>query len=206
VANGQIVCVVDDDASVRKSLDALLTSAGLTARVYDAATAFLADGAWTDGCLVADIRMPGMNGIELQQEMKRIGSPLPVIFITGHGDIPLAVRTIRAGAYDFIEKPFDDQVLLDSVRSALESRKHDRYRAEEVRTAHELLALLTPRERDVLEQLVVGRSNKLAAHELAVSPRTIEVHRARIMDKLHARSIADLVKMAMTASLLPLSN
>jgi two-component system, LuxR family, response regulator FixJ len=202
--NKQTVFVVDDDASVRKSLCALLASAKLPNRDFASAKAFLAEGISEAGCLIADVRMPEMSGLELQEEIVKRGYLMPVIIVTGHGDVPLAVRAMKAGAVDFVEKPFDDEALLASVHKALESGRQVRNRSQEAEAAHELLSLLTPRERQVLEQLVVSRSNKVAAHELAISPRTIEIHRARIMDKLNARSLSDLVRTAMAASLPPL--
>ncbi|MEI9995571.1 MAG: response regulator FixJ [Rhizomicrobium sp.] len=189
------IFVVDDDPGVRDSLRVLMESAGYIVRDHDSAKAFLADRTG-GGCLVADIRMPEMDGLELQEEMIRRNMPIPVIVITGHGDVPLAVRAMKAGAVDFIEKPFDDEVLLTSIRRALEIGQKTRVKAAEVAAAERLLALLTPRERNVLDQLVMGRSNKVAAYELGISPRTVEIHRAHIMDKMNARSLSDLVRIA----------
>jgi two-component system response regulator FixJ len=142
-----------------------------------------------------------MDGLELHEELIRRGIDLAVIIMTGHGDVPLAVRTMKAGALDFIEKPFDDEVMLRSVRRALEISRQSRDRRAEAKAAQELLALLTPRELNVLEQLVAGRSNKLAAYELGISPRTVEIHRARIMGKMNARNLSDLVRIALAAPL-----
>jgi two-component system response regulator FixJ len=193
------IFVVDDDHDVRESTRVLLESAGFKVRVYASATAFLADRPPPVGCLIADIRMPEMDGLELQEELIRRGVDLPVIIMTGHGDVPLAVRAMKAGALDFIEKPFNDEFMLASVRRALEIGLRTRNKLAEAKAAQDLLNLLTPRERNVLEQLVAGRSNKVAAYELGISPRTIEIHRARIMDKMNARSLSDLVRIALAA-------
>jgi two-component system response regulator FixJ len=195
----QQVFVVDDDAGVRDSLRLLLISAGFKVTCYSAATLFLADSTPKLGCLVADIRMPDMTGLELQDELSRRGETLPVIIITGHGDVPLAVRALKSGAVDFIEKPFDDEQLLAGIRRALEIGSRDRIRLAERRGAQEMLELLTPRERAILDKLVTGRSNKVAAYELGISPRTVEIHRARIMDKLKAANLSDLVRIALAA-------
>jgi two-component system response regulator FixJ len=144
--------------------------------------------------------MPEMDGLELQEELARRAIIIPVIIMTGHGDVPLAVRAMKAGALDFLEKPFEEEAMLGSIRRALDlgRQKHDQI--AEARAAQDLLALLTPRERHVLDQLVAGRSNKVAAYELGISPRTIEIHRARIMDKMNARSLSDLVRTALAAA------
>lgn len=196
----ETIFVIDDDPSVRESMRALLESANYKVRDYASAHAFLADQPPRSGCLISDIRMPEMDGLELQEEVARRGIDIPVIIMTGHGDVPLAVRAMKAGALDFLEKPFDDEAMLGSVRRALEfgRQKHDQM--AEARAAQDLLALLTPRERHVLDQLVAGRSNKVAAFELGISPRTIEIHRARIMDKMNAHSLSDLVRTALAAS------
>ncbi|MGZ5896065.1 MAG: response regulator transcription factor [Xanthobacteraceae bacterium] len=151
------------------------------------------------GCLVTDIRMPEMDGLELQEEIAKRGIDLPVVIMTGHGDVPLAVRAMKAGAMDFVEKPFDDEAMLASVQRALLVGHQERARLAEAKAAQELIALLTPRERNVLEKLVAGRSNKVAAYELGISPRTIEIHRANIMDKMHARSLSEVVRIALAA-------
>jgi two-component system response regulator FixJ len=147
--------------------------------------------------------MPEMDGLTLQEEVVKQKRGLPVVIITGHGDVPLAVRAMKAGAVDFIEKPFDDEMLLSSISRALEIGNKTRSEAAEASAAERLLALLTPRERTVLDQLVVGRSNKVAAHELGISPRTIEIHRAHIMDKMNARSLSDLVRISLAAGRSP---
>lgn len=194
-----LIYVVDDDVDVRDSLRILLESAGYGVKDFGAAKEFLAEGAFTGTCLVADIRMPEMDGLELQEELVRRKLSLPVIIITGHGDVPLAVRAMKAGAIDFIEKPFDDENLLSSIRRAIEIGQQVRTREAEAAAAERLLTLLTPRERDVLDQLVIGRSNKVAAYELGISPRTVEIHRAHIMDKMNARSLSDLVRISLAA-------
>ncbi len=194
------IIVVDDDADVRDSMRALLEAAGYGVRDYASANEFLTDPYTASGCLIADIRMAGMDGLELQQEVVRRGLDLPVIIITGHGDVPLAVRAMKAGAMDFIEKPFDDETILASIQRALEVGQRERDKSAEVRAAKQLLDLLTPREHSVLEQLVSGRSNKVAAYELGISPRTVEIHRAHIMSKMKARNLSDLVRIALAAN------
>lgn len=197
------VYVVDDDDGTRRSIRFLLETANYTVKDYQSARAFLADPIYKSGCLIADIRMPEMDGLELQDEVMRLGLDLAVVIITGHGDVHLAVRAMKAGAIDFLEKPFNEQMLLDSVHRGLEAAARSRSDAAEIRAAQRLLALLTPRERNVLERLVAGLSNKAAAHELGISPRTIEVYRAQIMDKLNAHSFSDLVRTAIAASRQP---
>jgi two-component system response regulator FixJ len=196
----QTVYIVDDDDAVRDSLRMLLESASHNVQGFDTARAFLSDADMDRGiCLVVDIRMPGMSGLELQETMARRNIAMPVIVITGHGDVPLAVRAMTAGAVDFIEKPFDDQRMLDSVARALQIGNQKRSRASEAQAARDLLALLTPRERDVFDQLVKGHPNKIVAHELGISPRTVEIHRANVMDKLQARNLSDIVRTALAA-------
>ncbi len=197
--DGALVIVVDDDEHVRDSMRALLESAGYAVRDFASASAALAADISDSGCLIADIRMPEMDGLELQEHLGNRSS-IPVIVITGHGDVPLAVRAMKAGAVDFIEKPFDDEIMLRSVQRAIEIAAHVRSRTADARAAQQLLSLLTPRERNVLEQLVAGRSNKVAAYELGISPRTIEIHRAHIMDKMNARSLSDLVRVSLAAA------
>jgi two-component system, LuxR family, response regulator FixJ len=195
-----MVLVVDDDTAIRDSLSALLESAGHAVKAYPSARTLLNDRILVGSCLLADVRMPEMDGLELQEEIGRRGIELPVIIMTGHGDVPLAVRAMKAGAVDFIEKPFGDEHLLDCIDRALRIGEQKQGKTAEFRAAQELIALLTPRERHVLDQLVAGRSNKIAAYELGISPRTIEIHRAHIMDKMNARSLSDLVRIAIAAS------
>ena len=198
------IFVVDDDADVRDSLCALLEASGFGVEGFDGPKAFLASTAPTrTGCLIADIRMPDMDGLELQQELARRGAKLAIIIMTGHGDVPLAVRAMKAGATDFIEKPFDDEIMLASVRRALTEGKQLQQGSALARAAKERVAELSPRERQVLEHLVAGKQNKVIAHELNISPRTIEIHRAHLMDKMQARSLSELVRLAIAAGVVP---
>lgn len=195
------VYVVDDDADVRHSLAVLLRTAGYVARTFCTAKDLLDAEPLTACCIVADVRMPGMDGLEMQAELIRRKCEIPVVIITGHGDIPQAVRAMKAGALDFIEKPFDDDALLSSIRRAIDIGVGRLTAAATAQDALEQLSLLTPRERDVFEQLVAGRPNKVAAYELEISPRTVEIHRARIMDKLKAHSLSDLVRLSLAAAM-----
>jgi len=193
------VYIVDDDEAVRSALRLLMKSAGYTTVTFESAQEFLARyNAQQPGCLVLDVRMPGMSGMELQQELNRRGAILPVIFISGHGDIPMAVEAMHSGAFDFLQKPFKDQDLLDRVARALSSDSAARAEKLEVDHIRELLATLTPREHEVLDMVVSGKPNKIMAADLNLSQRTVEVHRARVMEKMHARSLAQLVRMMMT--------
>ncbi|HUO03000.1 MAG TPA: response regulator [Rhizomicrobium sp.] len=194
MSDGSLVVVIDDHESVRDSLRALLEANGLSVKDYASAVAYLEDGASGD-CVLADLRMPQMTGLELQQEMTRRNSPVPVIVVTGHGDVPLAVTAMRAGAFDFLEKPYDDDVLLDSIHRALAVGRKTQQTQTESRAAAALIAALTTREHEVLDHLVLGKSNKLIAHELGISPRTVETHRARLQEKLKARGLSDLVRL-----------
>jgi RNA polymerase sigma factor (sigma-70 family) len=198
-----LVYVVDDEASIRDSLAMLLRSVGLASRTFTDAKSFLAAyEPRPDTCLIADVRMPGMSGIELQEALRSRGAALPIIIITGHGDIAMAVRAMKAGAADFIEKPFHDQTLLDAVHRAL-ARSADP-RAEAALDGDELgrrLATLTPREREVMALVVEGRPNKTVATRLGLSTRTVEVHRAKAMEKMQAHSLADLVRMAIACGM-----
>lgn len=195
-----IVFVVDDDAAVCDSLRFLIESVGLQVRTFSSADEFLA--AYTPdqpGCLVLDIRMPGMSGLELQEQLAKRGYTLPVIIITAHGDVPSAVRAMHAGAVDFMSKPFNDQSLLDRVHQALAKDARTR-RDEAVRAAIAAkVALLTPREREVMDLVVSGMSNKGIAAQLQLSAKTVETHRARVMEKMEAGSVAELVRMVLTA-------
>jgi two-component system response regulator FixJ len=198
------VIVVDDDPDVRDSLQALLQSAGYKARLFDSGGALLAAFSPDDaGCIIADIRMPDMDGITLQTRLAEHGNALPVIIITGHGDVPLAVRAMKAGALDFIEKPFDDDRLLDSVKRALDRTREQRNQAASTQAVTQRISSLTPRELDVLKLLVAGHPNKVVAHQLEISPRTVEVHRGHLMEKMQARSLSDLVRMALSAGVGP---
>jgi len=199
VMSDEHVFVVDDDADIRDSMRLLLEVAGFKVRNFTSARQFLADDSAKNGCLIADIRMPDMSGLELQEEVARRHLDLPVIIMTGHGDVPLAVRAMKAGAIDFLEKPFDEEKMLASVRRALEIGSRSRSRKAEAQAAKNLLASLTPRERGVLDKLVQGRSNKVVAYELGISPRTVEIHRAHIMGKMDASSLSDLVRVVLAA-------
>ena len=194
MSDGALIVVIDDHESVRCSLRALLESSGLKVRDYASAVAYLAESGGGD-CLLVDLRMPQMTGLELQQELNRRNSPVPLILISGHGDVPLAVAAMRAGAFDFLEKPFDDDVLLNSIHRALAEGRKTRQTHSESRAAAALIAALTSREHEVLDHLVLGKSNKLIAHELGISPRTVETHRARLQEKLKARGLSDLVRL-----------
>ena len=202
MADQPSVHVIDDDEAMRDSLAFLLRSANIPVRTHESAVAFLAALAGVrSGCIVTDVRMPEIDGLELLRRLKQLGVHLPVIVITGHGDVPLAVEAMRVGAADFLEKPFDDDVLLAAVRSALareheESRRHAE-KADIVRRA----ATLSQRERQVLDGLVAGKPNKVIAHDLGISPRTIEIYRANVMDKMQAASLSELVRMALAADL-----
>lgn len=196
------VFIVDDDADVRDSLSALLESAGFSVVLFEAAAGFLsAYKGGSDCCLVTDIRMPGMDGIALQDELASRGVQIPVIVMTGHGDVPLAVRAMKAGAIDFLEKPFDDERLIASVHAALEIGQKQYADGVRAAGAQDSIATLTERERDVFLLLVAGHPNKVVAHKLDISPRTVEVHRGHIMDKTKARNLADLVRIALAAGL-----
>lgn len=194
----QVVHVIDDDADVRQSLAFLLSTAGLAVRVYESAVNFLkALPEAQDGCVVTDVRMPEMDGLELQRRLKAAGAKLPVIVITGHGDIALAVEAMKVGALDFIEKPFDDEVLLAAIKSALARRSSDRARGSKVEEVRSRLALLSERERQVLDGLVAGKPNKIIAYDLGISARTVEIYRANVMTKMQADSLSALVRMVL---------
>jgi two-component system response regulator FixJ len=197
-----VIHVIDDDAAMRDSLAFLLDVNGFKPLVYESADAFL-KGAGADAatCVVSDIRMPGMSGVELVRKLKASGSTCPVILITGHGDVALAVEAMKAGAADFIEKPFDDEALLGAIRSALEVRSAELEDSSARKEAEARLADLSPRERDVLQGLVAGKINKVIAHDLSISPRTVEVYRANLMAKTGARSMSELMRLALAAGL-----
>ena len=213
------VFVVDDDEAVRDSVAVLLECAGFQVESFDSPVAFLESGAPSrGGCLLVDVRMPQMTGLDVQERLAEQGHAMPVIVMTGHADVPLAVRAMKAGAVDFVEKPFEEQALIDSIRSALRRAGKTREAAPapaqpapaasvtESAADPELqgrLDSLTPRERDVLQWLVAGKSNKVIAFELSISPRTVEIHRARVMDKMRADSLPSLVRMALAAGVAP---
>lgn len=197
MANEAIVHVVDDDPAVRDSLSFLLDTAGLTSRTYDSAAALLAEAdRLAPGCIVTDVRMPEMNGLEMVRRLHELGVRHPVIVMTGHADVPLAIEAVRAGVKDFIEKPFDDEALLASIRSALAEQAGAAEREGQEAEVRERLASLSTRERQVLDGLVAGHANKVIAYDLEISPRTVEVYRANVMTKMKARSLSELVRMA----------
>jgi len=199
-AREPMVHVVDDDEAVRESLRLLIRSMGLPVRTYASGAEFL--GVWSDdppGCLVLDIRMPGMSGLDLQQQLNARHSILPIIFITGHGDVPMAVEAMQAGALDFIQKPFRDQDLLDRISQALERDAANRRLLVEHSALRARLESLTPRETQVLRLVVAGRANKVIAGDLNLSQRTVEIHRSRVMEKMRAQSLAQLVRMVLAA-------
>jgi two-component system, LuxR family, response regulator FixJ len=192
------IFVVDDDSDVRDSLAALLSSAGHVTETFDSAAKFLSHARpGLHGCVIADIRMPDMDGLELQKELVRRALPLSVIFITGYADVPLAVRAMKAGAIDFLEKPFDQAALLASIGRALKAGKPSEMQRAATKEVEERVATLTERERQVLDLIVEGNSNKVIAYHLTISPRTVELHRANVMDKMHARNVAELVRTAL---------
>jgi two-component system, LuxR family, response regulator FixJ len=190
------VFIVDDDAAVRDALKFLMRSVGHTVETFGSALDFL--NAYSDdrpGCLVLDIRMPGLSGLELQDKLVEQRAIVPIIFITGHGDVPMAVEAMQAGAMDFIQKPFRDQDLLDRINQALERDAANRQALREANAIRERLASLTPREREVMDLVVQGKANKVIAGDLDLSQRTVEIHRARVMEKMNASSLAHLVRM-----------
>ena len=191
-----IVVVVDDDSGVRNAMRALLKSVGLNATLFSSAQEFLtAYDPQQPGCLLLDIRMPGMSGLELQQELNLRGAVIPVIFMTGHGDVPMAVEAMQHGAFDFLQKPFRDQDLLDRIQRAISKDTERRKSLGEHARIQAHLESLTPREREVLDLMTLGKQNKVIGQDLGVSPRTIEIHRARVMEKMGAHSVAELVRM-----------
>jgi len=195
------VYVVDDDDGMRRALDALLSTVGFSTAVFSRPAEFLANfKADSPGCLVLDIRMPDMSGLELQQHLNRTGSMLPVIFITGHGDVPMAVQAMKEGAFEFIQKPFRDQDLLDHINHALKLDAENRNTVARRAEVLHRLESLTPRERQVMDLVVEGAANKVIAIDLDLSERTVEIHRAKVMEKMGARSVAHLVKLHMALS------
>jgi RNA polymerase sigma factor (sigma-70 family) len=190
------VYIVDDDQAIRHAMELLMRSVGLDYEIFHSGDDFLT-GHTNDraGCLVLDIRMPGLGGLELQEKLNEMGSTLPIIFITGHGDVPMAVEAMQKGAVDFIQKPFRDQELLDQVGEALKTDQERRSARDEKAEVADRLEKLTKREREVMDLVVTGKPNKVIAYELGVSQRTVEIHRARVMEKMEARSLADLVRM-----------
>ena len=203
MATEKTVHVIDDDDALRDSLEFMLDAAGLTARSWESAIAFL--GALPElmpGCIVTDVRMPDMTGLELVQRLKALGRADPIIVITGHADVPLAVEAMKAGVLDFIEKPFDNQRLLAAVRAALARGPGDTGAPQDdeaLRDISERLGSLSTRERQVLDGLVAGHANKVIAYDLDISPRTVEVYRANVMTKMRARSLSELIRLVIAA-------
>lgn len=197
--NNQTVFIVDDDHAIRVAMAHLMQSVGLAHEIFESGNEFLEKFPQDrPGCLVLDIRMPGLGGLELQELLAERGSTLPIIFITGHGDVPMAVDAMQKGAIDFIQKPFRDQELLDCIGNAMQADRSRRSGLEYLTKIADKLQKLTKREREVLDLVVTGKPNKIVAYELGVSQRTVEIHRARVMEKMDARSLADLVRMHLT--------
>lgn len=197
-----IVYVIDDDESARHSLEFLLDVAGIRVRSFPSADAFLTSRPPLMGaCVVTDVRMPGVSGIQLAEELKKRGEKVPVIVITGHADVPLAIQAMKAGVSDFIEKPFDDEVMLTAIRSALAQQAGDQQEHAERQEVLDRMATLSPREREVMDGLVAGKANKAIAFELDISARTVEVYRANVMMKMQARTLSNLVRMVTVARL-----
>jgi FixJ family two-component response regulator len=193
-----VIYIVDDDDGMRRALTVLMTTVGYTPVAFDKPSEFLAKYHPTQpSCLVLDVRMPGMSGLEVQQQLNRSGSMLPVILISGHGDIPMAVQAMKDGAFDFLQKPFRDQDLLDRINGALKLDAKNRASVDRLADLTQRSESLTPREREVMALVVDGKANKVIAIDLGLSERTVEIHRANVMEKMAARSVAHLVKMHM---------
>ena len=197
MSDSKTVCIVDDDADVRDSLEMLLRRSGYRTMTFHSARAFLEAGVkGSKLCVLADIRMPEMDGLALQIELKRTQPDIPILIMTGHGDIPMAVQAMKAGAIDFLEKPFEKPALIGALERAFENRSRDS--AGKRKVTEQKRSELTERERDVFNLLVEGHQNKVIAHKLGISARTVEVHRRRVMEKMGARNLAELVKMALS--------
>ncbi|HCW90655.1 MAG TPA: DNA-binding response regulator [Marinobacter sp.] len=195
----QVVYVVEDDDAVRDSLELLLKSDGKAVRTYENANEFLKD--YSDdmaGCIVLDIRMPGMDGMELQKKLNEKHSLLPIIFVTGHGDVPMAVDAMKEGAVDFIQKPYREEALLEKIESALEKDREQRKTLGEKQEIVRRIKTLTPRESEIMERMIAGQANKVIAIELEISQRTVEIHRSRVMHKMGTHSLAHLVRMVLS--------
>ena len=197
MASDQIVYVIDDDDGARRSLEFLLCCAGVRARGFASADAFLKDSPPLEGaCVVTDVRMPGTSGMELVETLKARGASIPVIMITGHADVPLAIQAMKAGVADFIEKPFDDDIMLGAIRRALTQQTGSETARAERQAIMDRMAALSAREREVVDGLVAGKANKAIAFDLSISARTVEVYRANAMMKMQAKTLSDLVRMA----------
>jgi FixJ family two-component response regulator len=190
------VFVVDDDVSVRESLKNLLRSVGLNVETFSTAQEFLSSGSSGPGCLVLDVRLPGLSGLDLQRQLVETKREIPIVFITGHGDIPMSVRAIKSGAVEFLTKPFRDQDLLDAVQQAIDRDRQTRSRENEVAELRERYTSLTPREHEVMKHVVRGLVNKQIAAEMGVTESTVKLHRGRLMHKMKAESLADLIRTA----------
>jgi two-component system response regulator FixJ len=193
------VHIIDDDAAVRDALGFLLSTADVPCESYSTAADFLDVAKHARGCVVTDVRMPGMDGLQLVRRLKDMGVTLPVIVMTGHGDVPLAVEAMKAGVVDFFEKPFDDEQLLEAVRRAMAESGQGEARESERSEIAARLASLSGREREVLDGLLAGKANKVIAYDLGISPRTVEIYRANLMTKMRANSLSELVRMALRA-------
>lgn len=202
-----VIHVIDDDEAVRQSLAFLLATAGHEVETHPSARAFIEAGLPaadpSAACIITDVRMPDMTGIDLLTVLKERGSSVPVIVVTGHGDVPLAVEAMKLGAADFLEKPFDDVAILDTVKAALARHEKSHQQAALVEEVADRIAALSQRERQVLECLVAGQANKMIAYDLGISPRTVEVYRANVMTKMKAQSLSELVRMALLAGITP---
>ena len=204
--NKASVYIIDDDDAVRDSLSIQLESTGYEVASFPSAIGFLEIAtSLQPGCVISDVQMPDMDGMELQQRLNDMKLDFPVVIVTGHADVALAVRAMKAGAVDFIEKPFDEDAILNSVQHAQTRFAAQRATAQAGATAREKLATLTPREREVFDEMVRGKQNKMIAYDLDISPRTVEVHRARVLEKLEARSLSELVRLALAAGV-PISS
>jgi len=201
ISRNTTVFIVDDDEAVRQSTAWLIESIGIKVRTFISADEFLEQYNNEQGCIVMDVRMPGMSGIEAQDEMNSRDINLPLIFITGHGDVPMAVRALKKGAFDFIEKPFNDQLLLDSIQRGLKYNTEAMQSFIHNESINQRITSLTPREKEVMERVTDGKPNKVIALELNVSIKTIEVHRARMMEKMAVGSVAELVKTALQSGM-----
>lgn len=201
VENDSLVFVVDDDPSIRQTLTWLIESVGMRVETFSSADAFLKrERHYGPACLILDVRMPGLSGIDLQNQLTAAGHSIPIIFITGHGTIPMSVRAMKAGAVDFIEKPFEDQTLLDSINRSLKEDRQAKHDMTEKMDIQQRLDSLTPREDEVFKLVVAGLLNKQIAHELGITERTVKAHRACVMKKIRAASLADLIRIAEKAN------
>jgi two-component system response regulator FixJ len=196
----RLIHLVDDDEAIRRSAGFMLKTSGFRVRTYESGDALLKDGSNLEpGCILLDIRMPGMDGLEVQQALRDRGITLPVVIMTGHGDVSLAVQAMKAGAVDFIEKPFEKAVLVDAIGQAFDRLGRSKEATERAKDAHVRLQALTPREREVLDGLAQGLPNKTIAYDLGISPRTVEIHRANLMTKLEVRSLSEALRIAFSA-------